>query len=578
MSFKVLFSKGVEAFQKAKYENALQYFNEALGCDSEQQKQQERLCYLLYDSRAATYEKLGRLNDALGDVKRAARLAPARWQAYIRGARLLVEMQRFNSAVKMADLGLARLKAQSSDASTTDRENDASVGPHQQRLTELESIKATALRNIHENVPKAVPNKGKGKERARIPESHISALPIELLVEIFSLVIAQDHTAFGRVILRVSRHWRRVACSCPMLWDILVLGSSTGPSRREPRKKARVWLERSRGHIRDLRVRASAIEDPDWRRGLEAELQKLKWKCLRVLSVERWDIDLYLKSKSVGGTLESLEELEIINTNALNVIKMSGKLARLALQGVQVDLKSITTCSLRSLSLNNCQYGSQHVFRFLESHPCLETFTVEETGAALAPPWRYEGFLQMNDLTSIDLSGCLEVPLEKLMVPNLRALRLSGVLSPLERGFQHLATLNLPSFQELSLSQCFCEPKALVTFLESTPTVTVLKLTRNHKTAIGVVEALSSSKIRLLCPRIQHIDVSHCPDIRSAALVRMVKSRLLDGEGEPLATRIETLKMDGCPRVEPGLLPWFREHVPVVSCTYLSRKAAAGRR
>lgn len=583
---KVFFSKGIAAFQAGKYQEALLCFTEALSQEG-QKEQQLQLYYSIYDSRAATYEKLNRPRDALHDVKRAIQLGQSRWQAYARGARLLAQTQRYDAAIGMADRALAKIDAElelgvdaSKKASAT-----ANLG---RRRAELESIKASALRNLSKN---GTPNKVKEKRRHSDADSsprssYISSLPIELLTEIFSLVIANDHTALARMILRVCQDWRRVAWSCPALWNTLVLGDAKISPRHGPRKKAGVWLARSAGHIRDLRVHARAVEHSDWLMSLEAELTLLKWHGLRRLTIERWDLGKYLKSASLERSLESLYKLEIVDavgssTPRESLLSPACHLTELSLERVQLSFDSIFSRSLRHVTLNNCYHGQEHIFKILELQPLLETFTARELPAKFIRRWQFAGPLNLNHLTHIDLTMCFLPPVERLHVPNLRVLRISQSGFPLDGAFVHLASLNLTNFDELSLSQVPCQPRPLVTFLRTVPTLTTLRLTSNENLASEVVEALANPVQRntdLLCPQLQHADVSQSPDIKSATLVRLVRSRILDSQDDVTVSKIHTLKMDGCHGVEADLLPWFRERVPEVSCIYLSKKEAAWRR
>ncbi|KAK2465362.1 hypothetical protein APHAL10511_002716 [Amanita phalloides] len=556
-SAKSLFTKGVSAFQAGTYQDALRFFTEALS-HHDQQHEQPHLYYSIYDSRAATYQRMDRLNDALRDVKRAMDLVPSRWQAYARAARLLLQTRRFDAALKMANRALARLDANSPI----------------QRRTELESIRAMALSN------------GGFIQ----PVCYISLLPTELLVEIFCLATAHDHTMLACTILRVCRHWRRVAWDCPALWTTLVVGPSPC-SRREPKKKAKAWLLRSNGHIRDLQVYANAVIHKDWRDRLEEELKSLKWDGLRSLTIESWNIVGYLESFSSEKTLGFLEKLKVIDNISAqrwdSLLSAACQVTELTLDGVRCDLESISSRTLRHVVLRYCDHGQHHIFKLFERQPSLETLTALELSNPHPQPWTRAEPLNLDHITHIDLSGCYFVSLVQLQTPNLRVLRIARSGNPLNGSFFHLAGLNLPNFEELVLSRVSCDPGPLVAFLESVPTLMHLALMGVQGLASGVVEALASrnrinsesaSQTHLPCPRLEHIDVSESPDLKSASLVRLVKSRLLDNQEERATARIQSLKMDGCPRIEPDLLPWFRQHVPTVSCVYLSKKDPAWRR
>ncbi|KAF8737721.1 hypothetical protein AX14_012390 [Amanita brunnescens Koide BX004] len=575
---KSLFSKGVSAFKAGTYQDALQFFTEALGQDKEQQQKQPQLYYSIYDSRSATYEKLNRLDDALRDAEYAMVLVPARWQAYARAARLLLKTQQFARAVKMVNRAYARLEADLANESQTDEDRDARVR-HRQRCAELESIKASALRGL---------NGGKAPTALRThkPSCYISLLPTELLTDIFALVTRQDHhTALARTITRVCRRWRRVALDCPALWDTLVLGTS----QREPSKRAKAWLRRSNGNIRDLCVYGDAVVHHDWRRSLEEELESLKWGGLRALTIEMWDIVGYLQSISSHEMLGTLEKLTILEDPANRthqwdtLLSATPQVTEMHLTGVRFSPQTVASRTLRHVVLKQCDYDGHHPFEFFELQPLLETLTIPRSANTYSfRPWSCANTLHLNYLTHIDISGCYSMPLEGFLMPNLRVLRLchGGGLS--ERDLCHLARQNLSNFEELSFIKVNCIPLSLVEFLKTVPTLRRLELVGVGGIVTEVIEALaelahsssSTSQASLPCPRLEHLNVSDTPDIKSATLVRLVKSRLVADQEDLSVARIQSLKMDGCPRIEPDILPWFRQHVPVVSCIYLSKKAA----
>src|SRR5438105_3655352 len=97
---------------------ALMYILQALKLDSNRP--------IIYDSRAAALEKLGKLGEALKDARKAIEISPGSAQVlfnsvtlisqysqylkgYIRCARLLRNAGKLNAALKMIDLALERI-------------------------------------------------------------------------------------------------------------------------------------------------------------------------------------------------------------------------------------------------------------------------------------------------------------------------------------------------------------------------------------------------------------------------------------------------------------------------------------
>jgi len=332
-------------------------------------------------------------------------------------------------------------------------------------------------------------------------------------------------------------------------------------------------------------VYENAVMHDDWRKRLEEELKSLKWSCLRALTIQLWDIVGYLKSISSQETLGALEKLTIVEDTSTatprwdNLLSATCQVTEMHLNGVCFNLQAIASRILRRLVIERCDYGDHHGFEFFELQPLLETLIISQTLSIR--PWNYSKPIHLNYLTHIDVSKCYMISLENLFVPNLRVLRLFQSGSLLPPDLRHLAGMRLSNFEELSLIQVAYDAKALIEFLETVPTLRRLELMALRGSVTEVIEALaepgrssdSTSEANLPCPRLEHLNVSDTPDIKSATLVRLVKSRFVDVQEDHAVTRIQSLKMDGCPRIEPDILPWFRQHVPVVSCMYLSKKA-----
>ena len=102
-------------------------------------------------------------------------------------------------------------------------------------------------------------------------------------------------------------------------------------------------------------------------------------------------------------------------------------------------------------------------------------------------------------------------------------------------------------------------------------------------------EAVTS--MRVYCPALRHLDCSNNHDVKGGPLVRLVKLRLTEaaaasapgesGADAPVVQPVQALQslnIDGCPAVDPNVLPWLRERVPKLSSVYMSKKAAGWKR
>jgi F-box/TPR repeat protein Pof3 len=133
---------------------------------------------------------------------------------------------------------------------------------------------------------------------------HISQLPIEVFGEIARIVVEADHTALIPL-LHVCKRWRTVIENTPRLWAKLVLTS------RRPKPKAKLWIERTNGNVKELVVKSGAAWSLNWPGN---SLDGLQWDNLLVFHSEGWAFLPHLRSigkeaamaKWIGLTVGSL--------------------------------------------------------------------------------------------------------------------------------------------------------------------------------------------------------------------------------------------------------------------------------
>ncbi|KAH9480640.1 hypothetical protein JR316_0007240 [Psilocybe cubensis] len=239
------FQLGLSYYKKGDYQNALQQFTEALKHDGHNK-------YLILDSRSAVYLKLEDTKAALKDAKATIEAAPDRWQGYARAARVFFEAKKLDASLTMISGALDRLRPEE-----TQRRESLHI-----LRCEVEAAKLEVER------------------RRRLSEDNMFKLPIELFSEIAKLAI-QDNDTSPITLSHVSKNWRNVVVHLPQLWGSLIL------TRRHPAKKAKLWIKRSKGKIKELSIRASVMEVPHWAGDC---LDTLSWEYLRVFKVQQWDV------------------------------------------------------------------------------------------------------------------------------------------------------------------------------------------------------------------------------------------------------------------------------------------------
>jgi len=97
-------SKGRQYYQEKSYEKALQAFDRAVMFSS------DNLLLTALDHRAATYEKLGKLQAALKDAKEMIELKPGLAKGYLRCAKVLLLKREDSLAQKLYERGLEKVK------------------------------------------------------------------------------------------------------------------------------------------------------------------------------------------------------------------------------------------------------------------------------------------------------------------------------------------------------------------------------------------------------------------------------------------------------------------------------------
>ncbi|KAJ7695639.1 hypothetical protein B0H17DRAFT_1329438 [Mycena rosella] len=520
----------------SRFDDALRELNQALlvGGDRE---------YTVYDSRAALYEKQGKLKNALQDVKNVIKLAPAHWQGYARASRLFLGVRKLDEATTMADLALSRL--------------DPNDVKRRQKLSELkEEVLDHRRRQVY----------------------HFGKLPVEIITAIFEMVVAGDWSLV-LTIWRVSKHWHNIALNTPNLWSILVL------SHRHPARHAQRWIKRSKGRIRELSLRSTLPRST-------VNLDGLLWDHLRICRLaENHDIAEYIGGRSKLDRLSGLEELQLGLTSQICDLLLSmpdPKLRRLTLDGPQFswDILASNQCNLTSLEVRRPRTSPslEEVMAILESNPNLEQFILDLDITGMPPSSSPPPPLTMSKLYTLDLAKTHWTPrfFELVAVPSLQTLRLSlirvvGLLPLIEKR---------PDLLHLSVNSCIIPSSELLQLLRVTPSLKTLALTRLDASANVIVEALaqSHSSDAILCPALTHLEISHCPDVKTGPIVTLLKSRNPQAElpsevvEPPVAARIKTLRVDGCPQIEANCIPWIRAQVKTFSCIYLPKQAANWRR
>ncbi|KAI0344860.1 hypothetical protein BDW22DRAFT_1372282 [Trametopsis cervina] len=574
MDAKAAFNKGIVSFKTGRYEVSLDQFNEAISLGLDEPT--------VYDSRALVFDKLGRTKEALFDARQAIHLNPSRWQGYARSARLFSKIHKYDSALTMINMGIDRLK-----------DSDG------KRLSELQTLRTTIENERAARV-----------EQQRLATKktfyHFGTLPIEIAVSIFSLVVEADF-AFVIVLGQICRDWRGIVVSTPALWSTLSL------STHNPVAKAKLWMTRSQGKLRTLYVMSNQLRVV-W--ALET-LRDISLDTLRSIKVWSMSQDVFMKAlpQVTPEVLSHLDSVELRmsswdpwfkNTPAFHIRHLASEMTKISWSDI-----SDRSAGLAILDYKGDLWANdipQILWLLSNNHETMESLSLclYQTLPSIQPLREPPVHVALSKLSSLSLRGAGvlgDLVLAKLTLPNLRSIKLVALHDGLDRSLKHLLDSEVGSRLEsftLGTGQIF-EQDTVIQILQAATRLESITLTQ--MTGIDrIVEALARSpdtptqrpsigSSGFLCPQLKSVDLSRSVEIREGPIVRMVKAR----NGSALSTtshddeekaegqavvvaRLDSLVIDHCERVDPGILPWLRQQVEHVSCQYATKKQASWKR
>ncbi|KAF8170953.1 hypothetical protein BJ912DRAFT_131807 [Pholiota molesta] len=538
------FQQGLILYKNGDLQQALEQFNKAIDNGAQDN-------YLMLDTRAAVYAKLGETKKALKDAKKTIEVAPDQWQGYSRAAQLFLTVNKPEASLTMVKLGLSKLKEE-----------------HIERRASLLSLEAKAL-EAQEDAER--------RRRKRI--DHMGNLPVELFGEIARMVVEDKHTSVIGL-SQVSKHWRQVIHHCHYLWEVLRL------DRHRPKHKAKAWIQRSKGKLRELSVDADVLSDPAWPYDI---LSGVRWEDLRVLKYERWEMEKYLRRIGKSDALCHLDTLDITGRTYARTISIPStelpSLRHLALRHLTITrnmFQDLTFKNLSSLTLENASDATVAEFNeFIEAHPLLQCLVLHNFDLT------FKTEVPLRHLTCLDIKR-FRYPILMSDLPALQILRLEAVTYANE--LLDVVERCNPNLTEFTVRSCAADTSRIIAVLLISPDLQILEVSNTEAAKIinylatpfppdDTPEVASSSNSPLVrCPKLTHVNFSKCIDVQTGPIVRMIKARLPDSSNPdaqppPQVKQIESLVINECQSVDSAWLPWLRQHVRSVSCIYMSKKA-----
>ncbi|KAI0361397.1 hypothetical protein OH77DRAFT_1468961 [Trametes cingulata] len=583
-AWKTPFSAGVAHFRAGKYQDALDCFSQALdlGGDSA----------TIYDSRAAVYQKLGKLKDALRDAKSVIDLHPERWQGYGRSARLFMQAHKYDAASRMADLALERIPSDQA------RRRDEMIALQGEILAARDAAVKAASRKAY----------------------HFGKLPVEIATTMFSMILQGDH-AYVVTLAQVCRNWRATVLDSPAFWRTLVLGG------HHPKRKVKVWRERAQDRFHELAFLETFTDhDP-----VLEELRPVPMEFLRSLRVEGQRLNRIIAAlPTITPTvLASLQSI-IVQSPSKDMITLCPKdVPDLHWRVLQLsdcylrDFRKVAPCltKLETFSISNCPlvHDWEELLLVLHRNPNLAHLRLVAYNPHYHHPSTIDDLPPVIDsphLTEVhieDVDSIANTLLPRLAAPSLTSLTVSLHRQRLEHSLTWLYAGPARTLTTLSIHKSAVNSRLLIEVLTAATALESLRLTDMCDVACLVLKALSSPldstssegtsspeaqsverpASRVRCPMLRHLDVSNCPDVSASPIIKLVKLRHPETQAVALAARgtdapeqsetmpvrpLESLVLDGCPNVDADVLPWLRAAVPSVSCVYMKKRDAKWKR
>ncbi|KIJ38912.1 hypothetical protein M422DRAFT_258320 [Sphaerobolus stellatus SS14] len=557
------FRNGIAAFRVAKYADAVDYFTKSINYGGDR--------YDVYDSRAAAFEKQGKLKEALKDCRKVIELAPGKRHGYLRSARVFLQAKKYDTALDMIRRAFGCVP-----------ENDA------ERRNELDVLEKMIMDAKDSASPVRPPKK--------FP---FVQLPVELVCEIFAYVVAEN-SVFPLLASHVSRDWRAFALSKPEYWGSLVL------SDRMPQRKVSAWLERSKGKITELRIlrdmgtlQLQDIMEQFYNHpGIFKHIKIFHAEAhIHQISVGMVGIPDLLKNLDIGELRLSVRRSKLATHDGTTLSPFvlrdrPSNISSLTIEWIMVEWNPIVHnfTHLRTLLVRGAyQFPSlENLLALFGQNPGLEKvildkdYITEINPQPPANPGTHD--IHLPNLACLHLTGDFKVDviLQHLNLPVLQSLTLVGCHPPVHIILNHLEPKSAP-IKEVNINLCRVNPERLVGFFSNLKELENFTLNRTPADVGLIVDALAgthnldSGEVAYNCPRLRRVNLHSCSNLEGGPIVRLVKSRLEGAQpgsnaqnGPPC--KLEEIRIDYCPKIDPSVPTWLHGRVTKFSCVYMSKK------
>ncbi|KAI0682305.1 hypothetical protein BC835DRAFT_1424658 [Cytidiella melzeri] len=363
--------------------------------------------------------------------------------------------------------------------------------------------------------------------------SHIQALPLEIILTIFTLVVSRDHASVI-ILAQVFQGCCKLVVSAPNLWSTLSL------SQANPQAKAMLWRPRNQGLLRALHIRDNSKE-------------------IRAALVTFSDI-----------ALDSLRFLSVTGKDMLY-----GTLCLLLPQ-----LTPSVISNLRSVDLRVTDIGWSTVWSSVTSELQLRSLVTEHVPLAWFTLGDHSTKLRhLAYKRALDVQALPVLLLRRLSLPSLRFIKLHhwypnvvGLMIQALIDIEAVARLVSIAIVHDESSYIYRVNTKLVSELLHNATLLAHLELSGIANAREVVDAITQDA---LCPNLATLHLSRCPDVTDKPLIALVKARnntvpstatssdVVDSPA-PMA-KLHTLVVNSCSKVFDDGQIWLGKHVPHVA-------------
>lgn len=459
-----------------------------------------------------------------------------------------------------------------------------------QRVGPDDAKRSLEFSNLKEEITSALDKDSEQRQKkASRTFYHFGKLPLELAMTIFSYIL-EDDPAFVVILAQVNRAWRSVILNTPELWNTLVL------TQKDPLRKARIWKERCGDRLKSLDIRTCDMKTI-WALN---ELYSVPLGHLRVLALRDVRTDHFLKMLPAC-TPVVLQNLEHLRLQSLaiqqDVLRLTGEpilhLRTLVARNTAVHWPNLASncSSLQTIVFEDClerKYLNDFLW-LLHSNPQLETLELMFAGLIStrlecpSVPRTLPERIVLPNLTKLSVGGgVMEISPTQIVTitsfPSLHTLHLIRIVGYLDPILEHLLEDgSVPGLREVKIESCVARSDApLLRLVEVATELQSLQISQLPR-ANPLLEMLATpttssegSEPIMHSPKLSRLEVTHCPDVKTGPIVRLIKLR---NSPDATSSRISTLVLDGC-GIDAEVVPWLRQQVSVVSCIYQTKKEA----